>query len=86
MSTQVTESYGKTSAQLYPSISTGIFKIMSAGQNLKYFCITNNEGRIIHSSAKDFSEVDLTDFPSGMYFYSITDDKENVFRGRIVKE
>jgi hypothetical protein len=69
-----------------PSLSSGIFKINSANKNLKQLFITDNTGRIILSSNINFSEINLTNFSPGIYFYAITDEKENIFRGRIVKE
>ena len=69
-----------------PSLSGGIFNLCSTRENLKQLRITNCDGQLILFSIDNFLKIDLANFPSGIYFYAITDEKENVFRGRIVKE
>ncbi|MEO8088151.1 MAG: T9SS type A sorting domain-containing protein [Bacteroidota bacterium] len=72
---------------LFPTISTGIFLIKKLSQNVpKQLRITDNAGHTIFTSVNNFSEIDLTNFSPGIYFYAITDEKENIFRGRILKE
>ena len=73
---------------LYPDVSTGIFKIKfpSSSTILKQLRITDNAGRIVFASSNNFSEINLSNFSPGIYYYAITDEKENIYRGRIVKE
>ncbi len=75
----------KNNVYLYQT-STGIFKVSSTDKNLEQVIITDNAGRIVISCTNNFSEINLTKFSPGVYFYTLTDEKENVFRGRIVKE
>ncbi len=42
--------------------------------------------RIVYTSENNFSEINLSNFSSGIYFYAVMDEKENVWRGRMVKE
>ncbi len=69
---------------IYPASQSGIFKIESP-YNLKQLLITDASGRMIIKT-KQFSEINLCRFSQGIYFYAIIDEKENVWRGKIVKQ
>ncbi len=71
--------------RLLPSFSYGIYKIIPY-ETVTRICVVNSSGIIIYESSKSISEINIAKFPAGIYFYAITDEKENVFRGRIVKE
>ncbi len=86
--TEVHEMNSSADIFYYPetNLSDGIFKLFSSQMNLSQLCITDCRGRMVLASTNNFSEINLSNFSSGIYFYAITDEKENVFRGRIVKE
>jgi len=67
--------------QFYPSYSTGIFKIKH-DQPLKNIFITDNAGRVVFETMNNFSEINLTKFSSGIYYYTITDENNKVWRGK----
>ena len=71
---------------VYPSLSHGIFNVEINSKKLKELIITDCSGKTVIYSSNEFLQFDLTDFPSGIYLYAIKDERESVFRGRIVKE
>jgi hypothetical protein len=72
-------------AYVYPTRSTGKFHLHSE-QVIKQLIVSDAEGRIVKTLSADFSVIDLTEFSPGIYLYAITDESENFFRGKIVKE
>ncbi len=84
--TSVAELVSSNGIEVSPTLSSGIFKIKTADKNLKQLRISDSAGRIVYTSENNFSEINLSNFSSGIYFYALTDEKENVWRGRIVKE
>jgi hypothetical protein len=83
--TSVSEINNQNIFKLYPSISSGLFQIKTKEQ-LKKIVVTDGVGRIVYSSATPVSEINLSGVSDGIYFYAIEDEKERVFRGKIVKE
>jgi len=71
--------------QIYPSTSDGIYKLQTT-QTLKQLLIFDNEGRTIIETSNVFSDINLTRFSNGIYFYAITDENEKVWRGKLLKD
>lgn len=72
--------------EIYPSLSSGIFNIKSSADHLpKKIFVTDGEGRIVYSSATNFSEINLSDFEVGIYFYAVEDESQKVYWGKIIK-
>lgn len=74
------------SFQITTSISSGIFKVSSSESILKQILVADSRGYMVIQATKNFSVIDLTNFSSGIYFYAITDEKQNVWRGKIMKQ
>lgn len=86
VTTPVTSMAGTDGIRVSTTGSGGIFKINGAGQNFRQLLITDCVGKIVFVTQHNFSEIDLSRFPAGIYFYAINDEKNKVWRGRIVKE
>jgi hypothetical protein len=71
--------------QIYPSGSEGTFRIQSA-KTLKHLLVFNNAGRTIIETSNVFSDINLTRFSNGIYFYAITDENERVWRGKLLRD
>jgi hypothetical protein len=82
----VTELTASEDIWITPTLSDGIFKINGAGRNLEQLLITDSMGRIVFITQNNFSEINLSHFSSGIYFYAVTDERKKVWRGRFVKE
>ena len=72
--------------QLLPTLSTGLLKLVPESEKMKYLQIMDGTGRIVFSAVNPFSEINLTRFSPGMYYYAIIDEKENSWRGRVIIE
>ena len=86
--TPVLEVINPNAFQIYPSVSTGIFHIKAEGE-LKKISIYDAMGRVVYAGVQNpehLPDINLTDFSNGIYLYAIEDNKEQVFRGKIVKE
>jgi hypothetical protein len=70
---------------IYPSVTSGRCHILSGTNQLLNLLITDQTGRIVMTD-QVIKEFDISLFTRGIYFYSLADQKKNVFRGRIVKE
>ena len=84
--TSVTEMDAADGIGISPTLSGGIFEINGTDKKFEQLLVTDCAGRIIFSAKNNFSEIDLSRFSPGIYFYSITDEKKKVWRGRVVKE
>jgi hypothetical protein len=72
--------------QVYPSVSSGIFHIRSSENfHPTLISVTDEEGKIIYTSFTAFSEINLSHFTEGIYFYAIENESHRIFRGRIIK-
>lgn len=84
--TSVTEMSSADGVSVSPTPSSGIFKINGATKNIEQLLVTDCMGRIVFITQNNFSEIDLSRFYTGVYYYVITDEKKKVWRGSIVKE
>ena len=80
--TGIHESAGTESLEIYQS-NPGVFETKS-GRNLKQAWITDAAGRTIVQLENRFSEIDLRDFLPGIYFYTIVDEAQRIWRGKLI--
>ena len=66
--------------------SEGILRINPPGVILKDLTLFDSAGRIILTSNKVHTELDVARFSPGFYFYALTDEKLNSFRGKFFKD
>jgi len=70
-----------------PNISSGIFKIKCNDyRQLTSVVVTDGVGRIIYKMYNNFTEIDLTQFNSGIYFYVLEEKSQNIYRGKLMKK
>ena len=74
----------ETQFQIYPAGVQGIFKIDLHGNSLHQLLVWDCTGRMV-IAAENVSEIDLSASAPGMYLYAITDEKENTWRGKVIK-
>jgi hypothetical protein len=55
-------------------------------KKLKQLLLSDNSGRLVLSTINTFSEIDLSTFSPGIYYYTIYDEDKNAWRGKIVKQ
>lgn len=67
------------------SASGSIYSLQSIVR-LKNLIVVDSEGRKVIGKADHFSEINLAEFPDGIYFYAITDENEKVWRGKMLKQ
>jgi hypothetical protein len=73
--------------QIYPCISTGIFRIRTDAQcRIKKIAVSDEAGRIIYTTENNFSELNLCGFAQGIYFYASEDETGKVYRGKLIKD
>jgi hypothetical protein len=84
--TSVTELTSDDGIVVSPALSGDIFKINGTDKKIEKLFITDCVGKIVFSTQNNCSEINLSNFSSGIYFYTIIDEKKKVWRGRIVKE
>ena len=71
--------------RMYPNPSTGKFKVVSANSliNLEVY---DAQGRVALSKKYlgNEQEIDLSQFPNGIYYLRATDVKEHTFSGKLI--
>jgi propanediol utilization protein len=72
---------------IYPNPNNGEFTIELVSVNNTYITITNLLGQIIKTQkAELMNQIDLNLFDKGIYFISVIDNNQSVYRGSIIKE
>jgi len=84
-SLDVRDENGINEIEVYPTVSSGLYFFRGI-KNIHSIHISDISGRFVLIASEPNSIIDLTKFSAGIYYYAITDEKENIFRGRIVKE
>jgi len=84
--TSIASISNSTLLQIYPSISSEVFKIkISENYHPTKIFVTDSQGRIVYTSSTNFSELNLSRFTDGIYFYELVDELQRVFRGKLIK-
>jgi len=72
---------------IYPNPTNGEFTIKLVSVNNTYITITNVLGQIIKTQkAELINQINLNLFEKGVYFISVMDNNQSVYRGSIIKE
>ena len=72
---------------IYPNPNNGEFTIELVSLNNTYITITNVLGQIIKTQkAELMNQINLNSFEKGVYFISVIDNNQSVYRGSIIKE
>jgi len=84
--TNLSEINNENAFYISPSFSSGVYEIKSTGRQLKKIQVTDTMGRSVYLSNEPITEINLTNYSDGVYLYIVQDDKQNIFRGKIVKQ
>ena len=72
---------------IYPNPTNGEFTIELVSVNNTYITITNVLGQIIKTQkAELINQINLNLFEKGVYFISVMDNNQSVYKGSIIKE
>jgi hypothetical protein len=72
---------------VYPNPNNGEFRIKLVSVNNTYITITNVLGQIIKTQkAELINQINLNLFEKGVYFISVMDNNQSVYKGSIIKE
>ncbi len=72
---------------IYPNPTNGEFTIKLVSVNNTYITITNVLGQIIKTQkAELINQINLSLFEKGVYFISVMDNNQSVYKGSIIKE
>lgn len=64
--------------QVYPNPATDFITLHPIPENLSEIYIYDINGRMIHSQKDDFSNIDISNLPSGLYFLKLFDDSGKI--------
>ncbi|MEO8086837.1 MAG: T9SS type A sorting domain-containing protein [Bacteroidota bacterium] len=77
------EPFRSVPLSVFPVDASGMFSIKSADK-IKQIIISDIAGRVYPiDSYSNVSQIDLSRFSSGIYFYCIIDEQEKVWRGKV---
>ena len=81
------QTMGIGGVSIYPNPNNGEFTIELVSVNNTYITITNVLGQIIKTQkAELMNRINLNTFDKGIYFISVMDNNQSVYRGSIIKE
>ena len=81
------QNMGSGAVSIYPNPTNGEFTIELVSVNNTYIKITNVLGQIIKTQkAELINQINLNLFEKGVYFISVMDNNQSVYRGSIIKE
>jgi len=81
------QNMGLGGVAIYPNPTNGEFTIELVSVNNTYITITNVLGQIIKTQkAELINQINLNLFEKGVYFISVMDNNQSVYRGSIIKE
>ncbi len=83
----INQNIGLGGVSIYPHPNNGEFIIELISINNTYITITNVLGQIIKTQkAELINQINLNLFEKGVYFISVMDNNQSVYRGSIIKE
>jgi hypothetical protein len=66
---------------LYPNPSNGLFYLQNTtNQSIAKINIYNTQGVLLQENYAPFSNISLTDFPNGLYFYQFQDENNKILK------
>ena len=81
------QTMGIGGVSIYPNPTNGEFTIKLVSVNNTYITITNVLGQIIKTQkAELLNQINLNLFEKGVYFISVMDNNQSVYKGSIIKE
>nr|WP_298991085.1 BNR-4 repeat-containing protein [uncultured Polaribacter sp.] len=80
-----TNSFNKNEINIYPNPSTGIFKLNTSVENIKYQLI-NLQGRVLQKGMVNNNKLDFSSFAKGMYLIRLNYESNRTLIKRILIE
>jgi len=81
------QNMGLGGVSIYPNPNNGEFTIELISVNNTYITITNVLGQIIKTQkAELMNQINLNAFDKGIYFISVLENNQSVYKGSIIKE
>ena len=81
------QNMGLGGVSIYPNPNNGEFTIELVSLNNTYITITNILGQIIKSQkAELINQINLNLFEKGVYFISVMDNNQSIYKGSMIKE
>jgi hypothetical protein len=68
---------------VFPNPSNGIFNIRASDQNHR-FAVVSLEGEIVQQGILKQNEIDLTNYPRGIYFLQLSSDSGTIVKKLVV--
>ena len=69
---------------IFPNPSSGIFTIQTTAQNLKY-AVMSLEGKILQQGLLTQNEINLSNYPKGVYFLQLSSDNRTAVKKLVVE-
>ena len=85
--TGISELSSQNGLKIYPNPNNGEFNIELVSVNNTYLTITNVLGQIIKTQKAELTnKININAFDKGIYFISVIENNQSVYRGSIIKE
>jgi hypothetical protein len=85
--TEISEINKEKGLKIYPNPTNGEFTVELLSTNNTYITITNVLGQIIKTQkAELINQINLNLFDKGIYFISVIENNQSVYKGSIIKE
>ena len=85
--TGINELSNQNGIKIYPNPNNGEFTVELLSTNNTYITITNVLGQIIKTQKAELTnKININAFDKGVYFISVMDNNQSVYRGSMIKE
>ena len=85
--TGISELNNQNGIKIYPNPNNGEFTVELLSTNNTYITITNVLGQIIKTQKAELTnKININAFDKGVYFISVMDNNQSVYRGSMIKE
>jgi len=85
--TGISELSNQSGLRIYPNPNNGEFTIELISVNNTYITITNVLGQIIKTQKAELTnKININAFDKGIYFISVIENNQFVYRGSVIKE